>query len=189
VPRHVLGHRDPLAAYALVSLTHQLAALLADVCPALVLTHPYEGGHPDHDATAFAVHAARARSARPPRLVEFACYHAGPSGLVTGAFLPPPPGTSVHPPPVEVVLSPAQRAHRERLLDCFPTQRTTLAAFPRDRECFRPAPRHDFTRPPHPGRLHHEGFPWGMPAARFVSLAMQALGELDLEEAERIPWA
>jgi LmbE family N-acetylglucosaminyl deacetylase len=58
----------------------------------VVLSHPYEGGHPDHDATAFAVHAACRLMARrvggSPRIVEFACYHAGEGSLRTGEFLP-----------------------------------------------------------------------------------------------------
>ena len=32
--------------------------VLDDVRPDVVLTHAYEGGHSDHDATAFAVHLA-----------------------------------------------------------------------------------------------------------------------------------
>src|SRR5262245_55637960 len=51
---------DQEAALALEPLARRLAWLF-DVCgTGLIYTHPYEGGHPDHDAAAFAVHAARA---------------------------------------------------------------------------------------------------------------------------------
>jgi len=58
--RTSLGARDQEAALALVELTRALAWVLEDERPALVLTHAYEGGHPDHDAAAFASRAALA---------------------------------------------------------------------------------------------------------------------------------
>ena len=42
-----------------------------------VITHPYEGGHPDHDACAFAARAAVRHSANKAKLMEFTSYHAG----------------------------------------------------------------------------------------------------------------
>ena len=66
----------------------------------------------------------------------------------------------------------AEEAKRKRaMLDCFTTQRATLAPFGVDREPFRRAPAHDFTRPPHPGALHYERYDWGMTGARWRSLA------------------
>ena len=59
-------------------------------------------------------------------------------------------------------------------------QRAVLAPFPIGEEAFRTAPAYDFTRPPHPGRLHYENYPWGMDGARFRDLAAQALRELGL---------
>jgi hypothetical protein len=49
--------------------------------PDIVFTHPYEGGHPDHDFTAFAVHAAcRLTKSTKSVIAEFASYNAGPMG-------------------------------------------------------------------------------------------------------------
>src|SRR5919202_1691857 len=53
-----LGFDDQDAAFRLVEAATALAGLFARRGIEIVLTHPYEGGHPDHDATAFAVHAA-----------------------------------------------------------------------------------------------------------------------------------
>src|SRR5690606_10189913 len=55
---HCLGRVDQEAALELPGLALVIASLIAGLEPELVLTHPYEGGHPDHDATAFATHAA-----------------------------------------------------------------------------------------------------------------------------------
>ena len=45
---------DHQAPHALAELTRRVAGFLQQSSPDVVLTHPYEGGHPDHDATAFA---------------------------------------------------------------------------------------------------------------------------------------
>lgn len=70
-----------------------LAAIAAALRPPmaeadLVLSHAYEGGHGDHDAVAFAVHAAWQLSGQGPLLVEMPFYHAGPDGWIRQRFLP-----------------------------------------------------------------------------------------------------
>ena len=55
---HALGAVDQDAAYELVRLTRAIADFVDMLRPEVVLTHPYEGGHPDHDAAAFVVAAA-----------------------------------------------------------------------------------------------------------------------------------
>src|ERR1044071_8925740 len=57
---HCLNSVDQEACFHLASLALGLCEILRAAPPDLVLTHAYEGGHPDHDATAFAAHAARA---------------------------------------------------------------------------------------------------------------------------------
>ena len=47
---------DKQAAHQMGKLTNLLAPMLQD--HDLLMTHPYEGGHPDHDACAFMAHAA-----------------------------------------------------------------------------------------------------------------------------------
>jgi N-acetylglucosamine malate deacetylase 2 len=53
-----LGMPDQEASFRLVELAAALAAKFSALRPEVVMTHAYEGGHPDHDATAFAVHTA-----------------------------------------------------------------------------------------------------------------------------------
>jgi len=52
------GYMDGEASMQLLELVFDVADLMDEVRPDIVLTHPYEGGHSDHDATAFAVHLA-----------------------------------------------------------------------------------------------------------------------------------
>lgn len=176
-----LGLIDQEASLDLAALARYLAARLKAGGIDVVITHPYEGGHPDHDATAFAVHTAvrllcRNRHPHPPVVYEMTSYHAGPEGIRTGEFLPPPG------PIVMVPLSRAERMRKRAMLTCFATQwraRHTVA----DLECerFRPAPPYRFDEPPHAGRLWYEGFNWGMDGARWRQLATHALAQLRLE--------
>lgn len=163
---------DQGAACRLVEITHRIADLIARLRPGLVVTHAHEGGHPDHDATAFAVRAAL--RLRPAPLAEMTGYHAEGYGLAVGRFLPPVGQAVVFP------LAPGRLAVKRRMLDCFATQRTVLAAFPPSDETLRPAPRADFTLPPHPGELFYERFAWGMTGARFRERAATALRQLEL---------
>jgi N-acetylglucosamine malate deacetylase 2 len=175
---------DQEASLEMAYITLKLVHLMRNLRPGAVLTHPYEGGHPDHDAAAFAVHAACARVAAPPDVYEFASYHAaaqvsaaGSSGaqsgrMETGRF---PPGTD----PGEVlVLSDEVRERKRRMMECFPTQRDLLRRFPLDAERFRPAPAYDFTKAPHAGRLYYENFDWGVTGERWLLLAEEALRTL-----------
>ena len=179
---HELGYVDQEATLYLADLSHRIATLLGDLQPTVVLTLPYEGGHPDHDATAFAVHAAcrllEQHRVLPPTLIEMTSYHNGSQGIVGHEFLP---GTGDQ--VTTLVLSEAECDFKRRLLDCFPTQQHTLCWFSMDIECFRLAPRYDFTRPPHAGQLFYECFPWGMTGPRFRSLAHQAMQTLRLTGA------
>jgi LmbE family N-acetylglucosaminyl deacetylase len=164
-----LGIADQEAAHALPELTTSLLQILRAMLPEVILTHPYEGGHPDHDATAFAVHHAcqllRRGGQVAPVILEMTFYHLdGGTGRV-GCFLPNgTEGTCVQLKAEEVI-------RKRRMLDCFVTQRTTLAGFPIGVERFRVAPAYDFTEPPHAGGLYYEMFPWGLMGEEWRRLA------------------
>jgi LmbE family N-acetylglucosaminyl deacetylase len=174
---------DQEASFRLAELTRRLAHSIRTFRPEIVFTHPYEGGHPDHDACAFAVsHAcalAAGDSGAQPLIVECAFYHAGPNVMETEAFLP-----SEAPPPEMIhALSPREQSRKRERMACFVTQRTTLAQFACETERFRIAPQYDFTRPPHAGPTFYDHFPWGMTSGRFCQLAEEAARELRKEVA------
>lgn len=173
-----LGCADQEVSFAMPALARQLERMLVMLQPDIVLTHAYEGGHPDHDATAFIVHLAarraRTRGAHPPVVIEMTGYHAIGATMRVGAFLPFPCASEV-----AVMLDSAARHRKRQMLACHATQRQVLAPFPLDAERFRGAPPYDFTQPPHEGALFYEHFGWGMTGDRWRALAAEARRELD----------
>jgi LmbE family N-acetylglucosaminyl deacetylase len=172
---------DQQASHRLVELTRRLEALFLEKRPEVVLTQPYEGGHPDHDATAFSVHAAcqviRDRGADAPVVVEMTSYHRGGSGLASGEFL------NSDGEVVTRTLSSAELALKRTMLSRYVTQQETLRYFQPGTERFRIAPKYDFSCPPHDGRLFYEDFMWGMSGAEFCKLAEAAMERLNIKGA------
>jgi len=170
---------DQTAALHLVELTRAVLAEIERFGPEAVLTHPYEGGHPDHDACAFAVWAAvrLMGDGERPVVVEAPFYFAGPGGMETGEFLP---GLGDEAEVVWELSEEEQRQKRERLA-CFGSQQETLRQFGVERERYRVSRGYDFLRAPQDGRLFYEGFGWGMTGERFRELAGLALIALGLD--------
>jgi len=181
-----MGLVDEEASLDLAGLARAICVLLTRLKPDAVLTNPYEGGHPDHDATSFAVHAGRAllqrsgshRGGPVPEILEMACYHAGESGRLTrGGFLGPSED--------EVVrrLDGAELERKRAMMACFRTRQALLDFFDPTVERYRSAPRYDFTAPPHDGPLFYERYSWGMEGERFRRLAREAMAALELSGA------
>jgi LmbE family N-acetylglucosaminyl deacetylase len=160
-----LGIVDQEAALHLPEIITRLEELIARTRPAAILTHPYEGGHPDHDAAAFAVSVARTRSGVRAAAFEMAYYNAHGDGT----FLPDGPADVVVP------LSDEGRARKQAMLAAHRSQAHVLCRFPVDSERFRVAPTYDFTQPPHAGQLYYEKHGWGVSGARFRELCAAAL--------------
>jgi LmbE family N-acetylglucosaminyl deacetylase len=172
-----IGRPDQSLSHALVDLTSQLKWLITEQRPEAIFTHPYEGGHPDHDSIAFAIQAACGSMTQAPTIIEMAFYHQGPNGICTGEFLP-----DSQLPNVILPLSPAQRRLKTSLFDCFSSQSQMLSHFNVDWEKFRIAPSYDFGQPPHAGRLFYENFDWGIRSgAQWRALARAALTEPGLQ--------
>ena len=152
-----MGIPDGRAARQLVDVCRSLMDAFDELQPDVVLTHPYEGGHTDHDATAFAVHLAcgilRREGAPAPLVLELASYHMRNGRRVRGDFLPNwrTPMRAVH-------LSPAGRMLKAAMFSRFSSQAECLAEFPIDIERFRVAPRYVFTEAPHSGMLDYERY-------------------------------
>ena len=173
-----LGIADQEASLHMAEIAHRLAALCRERRIDVMVTHAFEGGHPDHDATALAVHAAATLlddMGAGPAIVEMPLYHLGLSGWTVQHFVAAagPAGTELH-------LTDEQRRLKQAMLDAHVTQRQVLSMVAADVERFRPAPAYDFAVLPNEGRLLYDMYGWGMTGPRWLSLAAAALEELGL---------
>lgn len=175
----LLGLSDQTAAYHLADLTRAMFCLFTARNLRTVMTHAYEGGHPDHDATAFAAHAA-ARIARsrgqPITVLEMPFYRAADGNWLRQSITA---SSGVR--ATDIRLNKEEQSLKRSMLGAYRTQRETLAAFDTATEHFRPAPDYDFTVLPNDGKLLYERYDWGMDRARWLTLAQVALAELGLE--------
>ena len=174
-----LSFGDQQTAFSLAELTLRVADVLRTLRPAVVLTHPYEGGHPDHDSTVFAVQSALqllfSVGSNGPNLWEFTSYHAGPSEMETSEFIPQ-SGRTVF----TFHLTERERALKRRMFDCFPTQKGILSQFPIAVERIREAPAYRFSDAPQSTRLWYEQFDWGVDGKRWRQLAGEAQQRLGI---------
>jgi LmbE family N-acetylglucosaminyl deacetylase len=155
----MLGFVDGEVSLRLPELCLKVSDLMDSLRPQVVLTHPYEGGHTDHDATAFAVHLAcgvlQREGIRPPAVLELTSYHARNGKKVVQQFLPYRRADRGQ---RTVQLTTQDREVKQRMFESFESQRPLLEQFSMEFERFRPAPRYVFTEPPHEGQLNYERY-------------------------------
>lgn len=174
------GIPDQQAARRLVELTNRLVRIIQTRGLGIIFTHAYEGGHPDHDAVAFAVHAAarllESRS-RPVTVVEMPYYKCGAVGMDCQQFTPAPDVDEfiVH-------LTPDQQILKRQMMSAHRTQRIALEPFDLSTERFRIAPAYNLSELPSEGRLLYERYDWGLTGREWLPLARSALAELGLEK-------
>jgi len=162
-----LGGMDQDAVLEIRSLAARLRESLRDYRPQVLITHPYEGGHPDHDSAALIARLAIAGLATvAPDLCEMTSYHARNGQCVTGEFL-----NSNSSAEILFDLTEADRERKRKMMDEYKSQRLVLENFPIGGEKLRIAPECDFSQPPHEGKLWYECMGWTMTGARWRDLA------------------
>jgi LmbE family N-acetylglucosaminyl deacetylase len=168
---------DHCASNYLADLTKRITTFLQEWAADIVVTHAYEGGHPDHDATAFATHAAlhlmKQNGLKPPALFEMALHPSEDFKAKVPEFLPGPERETT-----TLLLDERATKLKRQMFACFETQRASLAVSPFGPEKFRQPSTYDFTTPPHDGKLHYENFDWAPRSGEWQTLASKALADL-----------
>ena len=179
-PRQVewLGGVDQEAIFEVERLTASLTAALERSHVDILITHPYEGGHPDHDAAALITSLATSRLAHDCLLLEMTSYHARHGSCATGTFLNSDPSREY-----VFELSAADRDRKRKMFDTYASQKLVLANFLLDREPLRPAPGYDFSSPPHEGWLWYERLGWEMNGHHWRALAAEAMNAIGARDA------
>lgn len=174
--RHVrYDYTDGELAWKLIEMVRHLELQLQDV--SAVITHPYEGGHPDHDACAFAAQHATRRLKKSgyavPARLEFTSYFSANGRRRVGTFWPDKqnPGASIR-------LTRDQRQRKLEALRAFETQGWVPRVFGVRREMYRDAPDYDFRRPPAPQRWLYDTFGWPITGQIWLRHAASALDQL-----------
>jgi LmbE family N-acetylglucosaminyl deacetylase len=168
---------DQGASACLADLTKKITMFLQQSAADIVVTHAYEGGHPDHDATAFATHAAvrllRQNGFKPPVLFEMGLHPSEDFKAKLPDFLP-----GAERETTTLLLDEQAKELKQRMFACFETQRESLEASPIGPEKFRQPIAYDFNAPPQDGKLHYEKFAWAPTRDEWQSLAGEALAHL-----------
>src|SRR6266404_5303516 len=160
-----LGGADQEVTFEMPSLAAKLADLLRQRTPQVLVTHPYEGGHPDHDSASLIAWLAVSQPAEShPQILEMTSYHANDGQCVTGEFLNPTPELVIE-------FSEIDQKRKRKMLDGYASQRLLLESFGTDRERYRKAPEYDFSQSPHEGKLWYECMGWPMTGERWRELA------------------
>lgn len=173
-----LGGMDQEAIFHVAKLADKLAGIMREREPHLLITHPYEGGHPDHDAAALTASIAMSGLSRPPLHLEMTSYHAHDGRCETGCFLDGNPENEF------LFAFSQQDVDRKRaMLNAYASQKLVLENFSVDSERLRPAPAYNFTSPAHDGKLWYEILGWQMTGERWRSLACEALYATSVSDA------
>lgn len=152
------------------ALRHDLAGA------AIVITHAYEYGHPDHDTAALAVHvvcAMRARADTRPCVIEFPSYHLEKGNACYGVFWPDPKRREWI-----ARLEADEQRHKARALTCFASQSEMLRHFPIEVERFRRAPDYDFREPAPPRAAWYDQRHWDIDSRKWRQLARRGLRQM-----------
>lgn len=151
-----LGFSDRGCVATLPDLVETITAGLRRLQPDVILTHAYEGGHPDHDAVAFAVSLAAASLAHSVGVIEMPYYRESEGRMVFQSFVPHASSGEVLRP-----LPSAERARKKKMVDAYVTQQAMLCQFALDAERFRILPAYDYQVPANNGEVFYESQPWG----------------------------
>ncbi|MCP9889419.1 PIG-L family deacetylase [Cyanobium sp. ATX 6A2] len=181
-----LGFVDQQLSRRLLPLTRRLAGLIREHRPDLVITHPYEAGHPDHDAVSFACHHALwllEQTREPvPALVEMTSYFSRDGERVVGEFAQGNEGA------MTMLLNQADQDRKTALYGCFESQIGLLSTFKLEAERFRQAPRYDFKQLPEVPEILYDRYELGTTSAQWLELSCAATATLAEEISRNQVW-
>jgi LmbE family N-acetylglucosaminyl deacetylase len=163
---HILNIADQQLYRNLHGAIEQVADIASTVNSSCLVTHAYEGGHPDHDSCSFIAAAVGRRLELP--VWEMPLYHRAGGSVNRQTFVS---GDA------ELILRPtdAEYARKKEMAAQYPSQGDVIRAFPEREEKFRRQPVYDYAHPPHAGQLNYEAWQWSITGAE-VSSAFAAQG-------------
>ncbi len=171
----IVDQKAPLAISGIATI---LEAMFERENTQVVLTHAYEGGHPDHDATAFAVHLAcrlLRKKGRSLAVLEAPLYHMQGKRLVWQHFV-----AKSGPRACLLKLSTQKQALKRQLYEAHDSQKDCLSDASVSVERIRVAPGYDFTKRASRARRSSLFKNAGLSEKRWTELSKRALRLLRL---------
>lgn len=170
---------DQETSYYLTDIVFKVADYILQLSPDIIFTHPYEGGHPDHDSASFAVHAAVRMLYRKnlpvPEIFEFSSYNNQNDSISAYRFI------NENDSEVRTAILTDEEAYlKTKMLELFTTQSKMIKNFPIGREKYRRAINYKFLTPPHEGPLYYELMNWNMTGEKWRALAKESVENLGL---------
>ena len=159
-PDQKLHRHAPDAIRALTDIARR------ETCTAIV-THAYEGGHPDHDTCSYIAHVAGQQTGL--RVWEMPLYHRAQGVLTKQIFLQ---GDAE----LELLPTESESARKQQMFAAYVSQGDLAQTFPATSERFRRQPQYDYTRPPHRGPLNYEAWQWTITGMEVSQALAQAMG-------------
>lgn len=154
----------------------RISALILRHRPRALLTHAYEGGHPDHDSCSFLGAQLAARHGL--HVWEFPLYHRHSEGNIAHQRFVVPSDREEG----LLEITPEEADNKRRMLDAYVSQRTILSEFDPNLERFRSQHEYDYSLPPHEGVLNYEAWGWHITGselcARFHEFMQQVWGRV-----------
>jgi len=152
VKTHSFGARDQELVFHLDAALEWLRKMVVKERPESIVTHAYEGGHPDHDSCSFLCSIIEREFDLPVWEMPMYCRAGGK--LMRQHRLHSASET------VTLSATKAEEQRKEQMLAAYETQDEFVRSFDMTAEKFYLQPQHDYSRPPHEGKLNYECWEW-----------------------------
>lgn len=138
------------------SALNELNELAREFRPDALLTHAYEGGHPDHDSCAFLAYLLGSQQRIP--VWEMPLYHRTGEGIRRQQFLQPTNDTAL------LRGTAGELDTKRNMVRAHASQSQALKGFDLKCERFRPQASYDFWNPPKAEVINYEAWRWPLTA-------------------------
>jgi LmbE family N-acetylglucosaminyl deacetylase len=144
--------------------------------PQTILTHAYEGGHPDHDCCSFLSWLIRREFEIPVWEMPMYC-------RVDGKLMRQHP-LQDREAAVNISATPEEEQRKSQMVEAYASQEEFIRGFDITTEKFLPQAQHDFSRPPHEGKLNYECWGWEITGNDLCAAFERELSKADIQKAK-----
>ncbi len=146
------GARDQELMFHMEAALVWLRNIVAKMRPDSIVSHAYEGGHPDHDCCSFICSLIGSEFGLPVWEMPMYC-RAGGKLMRQHALR----GDTES---VALTATETEEQFKQQMIEAYASQDEFIRSFDMTTEKFYLQPQHDYSRPPHEGKLNYECWGW-----------------------------